>query len=76
MSFLEYRHLFAILNFMSPETISMHAFKLITVFWFLFCFLFALFYFSVDPSHSPLILTLANKTLFLRAVTVDAGPQF
>lgn len=64
-SFLEYRHLFAILNFELRETISTRAFELTTAL------------FPVDLSCSPLILTLANKTFsYEQGVTGDAGPQF
>lgn len=48
---------------MPCETISMQAFELMTAF---FLWIWA----------AALILTLANKTFFVQAVTVDSGPQF
>lgn len=65
ISYLEYGLFLIVLNFTPPETISRHAFELMTV-------LFS----PVDPSCSPLILTLANKTGFKKAAAADSGTQF
>lgn len=65
IAYLEHRLFLVVLNFTPPETISRHAFKLMTV-------LFS----PVDLSCSPLILTLANKTGFKKAASADSGTQF